>query len=82
MLKILKNDDLVKKIGGKFRLTALIQRRLRELVDGARPLVESKGKSFIEIALEEIAQDKIAIDYEKSENIEPPTEEMLRNGVR
>ena len=38
-----------------------------ELMDGARPLIESVGHmTMLEIAIQEILQDKIAIDYEAS----------------
>ena len=61
MIEALKSDDIVNKVGGRFKLTALIQHRLRELVDGARPLVEREGRSDLELVIEEIRQDKIAI---------------------
>ncbi|MEM8872967.1 MAG: DNA-directed RNA polymerase subunit omega [Planctomycetota bacterium] len=67
MIEALKSDDIVKKVGGRFKLTALLQRRLVELMDGARPLVEVRdGMTDMEVAIEEILQDKIAIDYEAS----------------
>ena len=61
MIEALKSDDIVNKVGGRFKLTALIQHRLRELVDGARPLVEREGRSDLELVIEEIRQDKITI---------------------
>ena len=72
MIEALKNEDIVTKVGGRFRLTALIQRRLKELIEGSRPLVEAKGLTMVEIAIREIDQDKIAIDYEKSIGIHVP----------
>ena len=62
MIEALKSDEIVTKVGGRFRLTALIQRRLGELIDGARPLVERNGMSDLEVVVQEIMQDKIAID--------------------
>jgi len=62
MIEALKSDEIVKKVGGRFRLTALIQRRLGELIDGARPLVERNGMSDLEVVVQEIMQDKITID--------------------
>lgn len=74
MIEALKSEKIVKKVGGKFRLTALIQRRLAELVRGAKPMVErTKGMTDIEVAVEEILQDMISIDYENSD-IPPPHE--------
>ena len=62
MIEALKSDEIVNKVGGRFRLTALIQRRLGEIIDGARPLVERNGMSDLEVVVEEIMQDKITID--------------------
>jgi DNA-directed RNA polymerase subunit omega len=72
MIEALRHETIINKIGGKFRLTALIQRRIVELMEGARPLVErSPGMTDMELVIEEILQDKIGIDYEKSELLEP-----------
>ena len=38
MIEALNSDEIVNKFGGRFKLTALIQRRLGEIIDGARPL--------------------------------------------
>ena len=62
MIEALKSDEIVNKVGGRFRLTALIQRRLAEIIDGARPLVDRNGMSDLEVVIEEIMQDKITID--------------------
>ncbi len=64
MIEALKSDEIVKKVGGRFKLTALIQRRLQELIaDGARPLVDRDGMTDLELVIEEILQDKIEPDY-------------------
>jgi len=74
MIEELKSTDIVNKVGGRYRLTALIQKRLDELMEGARPLIEdAKGKTQLEIVVQEILQDKIAIDYE-SGSINKPGE--------
>ena len=72
MIEDLKNIELVKKVGGRFKLTALIQKRLMELMQGGRPLIEnSEGMSQLQIVVEEIKLDKIAIDYENSDIYKP-----------
>ena len=64
MIEALKSDEIVNKMGGRFKLTALIQKRLRELIiDGQRPLVERAGRTHLELVIEEILQDKITADY-------------------
>jgi len=63
MIDELKSTDIVDKVGGRFKLTVLIQKRLDELMQGARPLIEdTKGKTQLEIVVQEILQDKITID--------------------
>ncbi|HEX8324906.1 MAG TPA: DNA-directed RNA polymerase subunit omega [Tepidisphaeraceae bacterium] len=75
MIEALKSDEIVNKVGGRFKLTALLQKRVVELMDGARPLVERHdGMTDLEVAIQEVLQDKIAIDYEAS-GITPPTAE-------
>jgi DNA-directed RNA polymerase subunit omega len=72
MIEALKSDEIVYKVGGRFKLTALIQKRMMEIMDGARPLVDRKpGMTELEVVVQEILQDKIAIDYEASGLLTP-----------
>jgi DNA-directed RNA polymerase subunit omega len=66
MIEALKSDEIVNKVGGRFKLTALSQKRMLELMDGARALVDRDNLTDLEIVVQEILQDKIAIDYEAS----------------
>lgn len=61
MIEALKSDTIVDKVGGKFKLCTLIQKRVVQLMDGARPLVERNGRSDLEIAIEEILQEKVTL---------------------
>lgn len=75
MINELKNTKLIEKLGGRFKLTALIQKRLMELMQGGRPLIEdTEGKTQLEIVIEEIKRDKITIDYEHSDIDKPKKE--------
>jgi len=75
MIEELKDTGIVGKVGGRYKLTALIQKRLSELMQGSRPLIENaEGKSQLEIVIQEILQDKITIDYEASD-IDRPIDE-------
>ena len=68
MIDELKSTDLVNKVGGRFKLTALIQKRLAELISGSRPLIEdTEGKTNLEIVVQEIKEDKIVIDSRTAE---------------
>lgn len=62
MIEALKSDQIVVKVGGRFRLCALVQRRIVQLMQGARPLVERDGRSDLEVAIEEIMQDRISFE--------------------
>jgi DNA-directed RNA polymerase subunit omega len=64
MIEELKNRKIFEKIGGAFKVSALIQKRMTELMEGSRPLIENtEGMTMIEIVVEEIMQDKITPDY-------------------
>jgi len=72
MIEELKDTKLADKVGGRFKLAALIQKRMLELMQGGRPLIENtEGRTMMEIAVEEIRQDKIAVDYETSSPAKP-----------
>jgi DNA-directed RNA polymerase subunit omega len=62
MIEELKDDEIIKKVGGRFRLTALMQKRWIELMQGARSLVDigdTDGRE-LEVISQEIMEDKIA----------------------
>src|ERR671936_1418430 len=62
MLEDLKEEGIVNKVGGRFKLSTLIQKRMVALNTGARPLVEVKGGDKMTIVIQEILQDKIYLD--------------------
>jgi DNA-directed RNA polymerase subunit omega len=63
MIEELKSEKIINKVGGKFKLTALVQRRMSELLQGSRPLIkDTENKPMLEIVVQEILQDKIAVD--------------------
>lgn len=63
MIEALRHDDLVDKLGGRFKLAALIQRRWLQLLQGARPMVQSKGLTDMEIIVQEILEGKIEMEF-------------------
>ena len=75
MIEELKNTDIVNKVGGRFKLSALIQKRMLELMEGGRPLIEDiEGMSPMEIVVQEIKQDKITLDLTGDKPKAPATE--------
>ena len=70
MISSLKDDRIFSKLGGQFRFASLVQHRIRELMEGSRPLVERHGRTDFEVAVEEIVEGKITYDFQASENVE------------
>lgn len=62
MLEELKEEAIVNKVGGRFKLSTLIQKRLVQLNRGARPLVDMHSEDKMEIVIHEILQDKIFLN--------------------
>ena len=62
MIEALKEEGIVNKVGGRFKLSTLIQKRLVALNAGARPLVDAGTEDKMEIIVQEILQDKIYLD--------------------
>ncbi len=62
MIDALKEEEIVNKVGGRFKLSTLIQKRLAAINSGARPLVDFKSDDKMEVVVQEILQDKIYID--------------------
>ena len=62
MLDAFKEEEIVNRVGGRFKLSSLIQKRLVALNRGARPLVELPTKNAMEIVVAEILQNKIFLD--------------------
>ncbi len=63
-------DEYTQKMGGRFRLTVMIQRRLQELVRGAPKMVELESRNLLDVVWEEIRQGKLEIAPEEGEEKE------------
>lgn len=62
MLEELKEEEIVNKVGGRFKLSTLIQKRLVQLNQGSRALVNVGTHDRMQIVLQEIVQDKIYLN--------------------
>ena len=62
MLDELQEEAIVKKVGGRFKLSTLIQKRLVALNAGSRPLINLKTDDNLKIVIQEILEDKIYLD--------------------
>lgn len=64
MIEALKDEKLINKVGGRFKLSSLIQKRLVYLNKGARSFVDSDKDDKLQIVIQEIQEDKIYLDRE------------------
>jgi len=55
-------EDCLERVPNRFELVLLAARRAKQLLKGARPLVESDNKEIVS-ALREIAADKVRLQY-------------------
>lgn len=62
MIDEFKEEEIVNKVGGRFKLSSLIQKRMVALNRGARPLVDNATANHMETVVQEIMQDKIYLD--------------------
>src|SRR4030042_4400996 len=88
MLEELKSEEIVRKVGGRFKLAALVQRRMTELLQGSRPLIDNaENLTMMEIVIQEILQDKITVDTDPRDRkreavVEQRAEEAARREER
>jgi DNA-directed RNA polymerase subunit omega len=62
MIDELREEAIVNKVGGRFKLSTLIQKRLVAINGGSRPLVDIDTSDKLQIVIQEILQDKIYLD--------------------
>jgi DNA-directed RNA polymerase subunit omega len=71
-------ERLTDKVGGRFRLTTLLQKRLTELVKGSPAMVDLPSRNYLEIALAEIEEGRIellTVEQARAQLEAPPEEE-------
>lgn len=77
MIEELKEEQIVNKVGGRFKLSTLIQKRLVALNSGARPLVDLNTPDKLQIVIREIMEDKIYLDTEANVRVAGQTDEVI-----
>jgi DNA-directed RNA polymerase subunit omega len=81
VLDDLKEEGIVNKVGGRFKLSTLIQKRIVMLNAGARALVEVKPhekNDKLAIVIQEILQDKIHLDTSGQVREGAPTDREIQ----
>ncbi|MAT10542.1 MAG: DNA-directed RNA polymerase subunit omega [Pirellulales bacterium] len=75
MLEELKEEEIINKVGGRFKLSTLIQKRIVQLKQGSRVLIDTNGsEDQMRIVLQEILQDKIFLDENDEVQAAPDAE--------
>ena len=69
MIREWKDDEWIKRLGGGFRLTGVMQKRGGQLLQGGRRMVEPEGLTELESVVKELVEGKVVIDES------PPEEE-------
>ena len=80
----LREEGIVNKVGGRFKLSALIQKRMLMLNQGYKPLVEvPRSSDKMAVVIQEILQDKIYLDESGSLQTRPqmPPNEATRRAM-
>ena len=57
-------EDCLERVDNRFELVLLAARRAKQLLKGARPLVESDNKEVV-TSLREVAAAQVTIEYPK-----------------
>jgi DNA-directed RNA polymerase subunit omega len=82
MLDELKEEGIVNKVGGRFKLSTLIQKRMVMLNTGAKPMVDVRGPDKLAVVIQEILQDKIYLDVQGNVQTRNETaSETIRNAI-
>lgn len=66
------------KIPNRFLLNTLLAKRVHQLNNGAAPMVEADGSSFLEVALRELAEGKLRFQPGSPEKHQPQEGDMKK----
>ena len=78
MLDELREEEIVNKVGGRFKLSTLIQKRMVALNQGSPVLVNLDTDDRMTIVIQEIIQEKIYLDA--SSNLRIASQEGAAGG--
>ena len=65
MIEALKSNEIVDKVGGRFKLAVLVQKRLVDVTFGAPLLVERReGQTLMEAVIQEVLEGKFTLELD------------------
>ena len=62
MIEALKSDEVVNRVGGRFKLAVIVQKRLVDVTFGAPLLVERGNKTLMEAVIQEVLEGKVTLE--------------------
>jgi DNA-directed RNA polymerase subunit omega len=62
VIEALKSDEVVNRVGGRFKLAVIVQKRLVDVTFGAPLLVERGGKTLMEAVIQEVLEGKVTLE--------------------
>jgi DNA-directed RNA polymerase subunit omega len=72
MIEALKSDEVVEKVGGRFKLAVLVQKRLVDVTFGAPLLVERGKRTLMEAVIQEVLEGKITLELPERKRAAAP----------
>jgi DNA-directed RNA polymerase subunit K/omega len=73
VIEALKSDDIVAKVGGRFKLAVLVQKRLVDVTFGAPLLVERGDRTLMEAVIQEVLEGKITLELPERKRKSAPS---------
>ena len=70
-------QEAQERFGGPFAMTSILQKRVRELVQGSRPVVETNKTRPIDIALEELLENKLSLEHYADDTLPTAPEDIF-----
>jgi DNA-directed RNA polymerase subunit omega len=62
VIEALKSDEVVNRVGGRFKLAVIVQKRLVDVTFGAPLLVERGNKTLVEAVIQEVLEGKVTLE--------------------
>jgi len=72
VIEALKSNEIVDKVGGRFKLAVLVQKRLVDVTFGAPLLVERGTKTLVEAVIQEVLEGKITLELPARKRVAMP----------
>jgi len=71
VIEALKSDEVVNRVGGRFKLAVIVQKRLVDVTFGAPLLVERGNKTLMEAVIQEVLEGKVTLELPERRRAAP-----------